>query len=161
MQSEPWVNDDGEGFGRDTPSPFAGLAPGDRRVGDRAGRGGGLESAAAIDHGGLSIGCPSGRRPIDLVHLSAQTCGDTLLEREVLTLLKAQLEGAPARLDAADGETRRVLAHALKGAALNMGAFPLARAASALEETPDDAKRLVDLLAIIGLTGAMVDRLIA
>ena len=156
MQSKAWVNDD--------------FDPSDTRrqpeitvqscLHETAAQGDGTDQSNAPGDD-RARHCPSGRRPIDLVHLSAQTCGDRQLEREVLVLLKAQLGVACGRLDAADLEARSVIAHGLKGAALNMGAFPLAESADRLEAAPDDEERLADLLAIIAVTGAMIDRLIA
>ncbi len=158
MRSKAWVNDD---FQPSKASPWLGIVR-QSRSNEKTGRGEGTErSTEKTSRDACVMRCPSGRRPIDLVHLSAQTCGDRLLEREVLILLKAQLEGAGARLMAADLETRALLAHALKGAALNMGAFPLAESADVLEAAPGDEERLADLLAIIAATVAMVDRLIA
>ena len=76
-------------------------------------------------------------------------------------MFKAQLDGVCGRLEAADLETRGMLAHALKGAAQNIGAFPLAQSADLLDAAPDDDERLADLLAIIVVTTAMIDRLVA
>ena len=105
--------------------------------------------------------CPSGRRPIDLVHLAAQTGGDRLLEREVLVLLRTQLVQIASRLENADAKVRQTLAHGLKGAALNMGAFPLAAAAAALEYEPLDDTRFEALTDAIAATRQMVDHLIS
>lgn len=83
--------------------------------------------------------CPSRGRPIDLVHLSRQTLGDTALEQEVLGLMGRQIEVFACRIDLATDEERRHIAHALKGAARNIGAFALADAAEVFEQAPADA----------------------
>ncbi|KQT53269.1 hypothetical protein ASG43_18790 [Aureimonas sp. Leaf454] len=84
----------------------------------------------------------SRERPVDLVHLSHQTMGDAALEREVLGLLGRQLNAVSGRLDGAELDERHRVAHALKGACLNVGAFRLARAAEALESHPASIEAL-------------------
>ncbi|NDW05440.1 histidine kinase [Jiella sp. 40Bstr34] len=79
---------------------------------------------------------PSRRSPIDLVHLARQTAGDRALEVEVLGLLVIQIERARPAILAAGPQERCRLAHALKGAARNLGAFRLADAAEELERDP-------------------------
>ena len=81
-------------------------------------------------------GCPSRGRPIDLVHLTRQTLGDQALEHEVLGLMNRQIEAFSGRIDLATEDERRHIAHALKGAARNIGAFALADAAEAFEHAP-------------------------
>ncbi|MCB8837472.1 Hpt domain-containing protein [Aurantimonas sp. VKM B-3413] len=93
---------------------------------------GSAESPDATFHDGLRD-CPSRHRPIDLVHLARQTAGDRALESEVLGLLVRQIELAERRLEAIGTEDGRQLAHALKGAARNIGAFRLADAAERFE----------------------------
>ena len=79
---------------------------------------------------------PSSARPVDLVHLARQTCGDRTLEAEVLQLMHGQLRLVADRLRLTDAEERRALAHAICGAARNVGAFTLALAAERLEAEP-------------------------
>lgn len=86
----------------------------------------------------LRASCPSRGRPVDLVHLAAQTMGDRGLEREILVLLDRQLELMEARLLGAAVDARGSIAHALAGSARNVGAFPLAQAASLVERNPGD-----------------------
>lgn len=76
-------------------------------------------------------------RPIDLVHLSRQTMGDTELETELLMLFDKQaamivqrLEG-PAPLGKDNWQAE--LAHLLKGSARAIGAARVARAAADFE----------------------------
>lgn len=96
---------------------------------------------------------PSRLSPIDLVHLARQTAGDRALEAEVLGLLVIQIERARPAILAADPEERRRLAHALKGAARNLGAFGLADAAEALEHEPGAAAVIDGLLSELDRTG--------
>jgi HPt (histidine-containing phosphotransfer) domain-containing protein len=84
----------------------------------------------------------SRERPVDLVHLSHQTMGDEALECEILGLLARQISTFSGRLATAGAEERRRVAHALKGACLNVGAFRLATAAEALECDPNSSSAL-------------------
>ncbi len=96
---------------------------------------------------------PSRRSPIDLVHLARQTAGDRALEVEVLGLLVIQIDRARPAILAADPDERRRLAHALKGAARNLGAFGLAEAAEALERDPKGAAVLGGLISELDRAG--------
>ncbi len=75
---------------------------------------------------------------IDLVHLSRQTMGDSLLETELLALFQGQALQFAERLadseSVAAGKWSGDLAHTLKGSALAIGAFKLAQAAANYEE---------------------------
>lgn len=82
---------------------------------------------------------PSRTRPIDLVHLAAQTAGDKSLEAEVLQVFARQARGALHELAAADDAGIKATAHRLKGAASAVGAFNVAELAGALEEGKTDA----------------------
>ncbi len=96
---------------------------------------------------------------IDLVHLARQTLGDAGLEREILQLFITQLRSVEDRMMGADGRDTAFLIHGLKGSARSVGAFPLADACAAWEETPDNnARRLV--LTSIGTTRTFAERLI-
>ena len=72
-------------------------------------------------------------RPIDLVHLARTTLGDRSLEREVLQLFDRQSILLIARMRTAAPNGVATLAHTLKGSALGIGAWRVARAAEALE----------------------------
>lgn len=87
----------------------------------------------------------SDNRPIDLGHLSRQTLGDRRLEEEVLQLFVQQLLQTRARIGAAKGRDRRLIAHGLKGAARNVGAFALAERAAAVEADPGNDLLLPEL----------------
>ncbi|MCP3054531.1 Hpt domain-containing protein [Aurantimonas marianensis] len=92
-----------------------------------------MKEGPAIEPAVDAARSPSGRRPIDLVHLARQTSGDRKLEAEVLGLLMRHLEMFDERLEIATRDESRYIAHALKGAARNIGAFPLADAAQRFE----------------------------
>jgi len=74
-------------------------------------------------------------RPIDLVHLARTTLGDRSLEREVLQLFDRQSILLIARMRTASPDAMAMLAHTLKGSARGIGAWRVARAAEALEQT--------------------------
>lgn len=104
-------------------------------------------------------GRPSGERPIDLVHLSRQTLGDHALELEVLGLMERQILAFSGRLGLATMQERRQIAHALKGAARNVGAFALAGAAETVEQAPDDVDGLIALCQAMDSTAAFIARM--
>ncbi|MBP0617034.1 Hpt domain-containing protein [Jiella mangrovi] len=91
--------------------------------------------------------------PIDLVHLSHQTAGDPALETEVLGLLVIQIERVSSVIETASKEERARLAHALKGAARNLGAFRLAEAAERFERDSADTAAMDALLRELDETG--------
>lgn len=76
-------------------------------------------------------------KPVDLAHLSAQTMGDSDLEREVLFIFvnQAPIYLKTWRVAAKDADRRRA-AHSLKGAARGIGAWHLAELADEAEK-PD------------------------
>jgi HPt (histidine-containing phosphotransfer) domain-containing protein len=74
-------------------------------------------------------------RAIDLVHLSRMTFGDRALEREVLALFARQSAQMLAKIDGADADGLRILAHTLKGSASGVGAWMVASAASDVEKS--------------------------
>ena len=70
---------------------------------------------------------------IDLAHLSRMTLGEHSLEREVLALFDRQTEILLPRIRLAEARAAATLAHTLKGSALGIGAFRVARAAEGVE----------------------------
>lgn len=73
-------------------------------------------------------------RAIDLVHLARQTGGDEALEQELLALFAEQCHRQIAIIHEVADRMRRVdAAHTLKGAALAIGAWSVAEAATAVE----------------------------
>jgi HPt (histidine-containing phosphotransfer) domain-containing protein len=101
--------------------------------------------AAAIRNQGFASlmddGCvePDHERAIDLVHLARQTDGDDALEAELLVMFDRQAEKLVERvkMEELSRRARADIAHRLKGSALAIGAFAVARAAGGLEEAFD------------------------
>lgn len=91
------------------------------------------------------LAAPSRGRPIDLIHLARQSCGDKALETEILTLFRQQLGLAADQLHAAKGRERTIIAHTIKGSARAVGAFGLSRIAGRIEDMPHDRTLLVEL----------------
>jgi HPt (histidine-containing phosphotransfer) domain-containing protein len=77
------------------------------------------------------------RKPVDLAHLARYTGGEAELDAEVLGLFVGHATDTLARLgallDARDAKAWREATHALKGAAMGIGAFPLAESAASAE----------------------------
>lgn len=88
---------------------------------------------------------PSKSRPIDLVHLARQTCGDREVEEAVLAMFMHQLSEVGDRLEKTSSIERQELAHGLIGAARGIGAFGIADCAEAIEDAPDDGQALIRL----------------
>jgi HPt (histidine-containing phosphotransfer) domain-containing protein len=85
---------------------------------------------------------------IDLAHLKGATFGDEVLAREVLGLFDAQSERLLIAITAATNvRARREAAHALKGAALGIGANAVAKAAADVEAVAGDEMRFGGALA--------------
>ena len=83
---------------------------------------------------------PDGAEPaIDLVHLPRATDGDESLEAELLAMFDRQSEKLIERVKCDDlaRRARADIAHRLRGSALAIGAFAVARAAEALEAALD------------------------
>jgi len=85
---------------------------------------------------------------IDLQHLARMTLGERSLEREVLGLFERQAEMLLPRIRAGTPAVAAAFAHTLKGSALGIGAWRLARAAEAVEQAKDgELAAAVDALA--------------
>ena len=95
---------------------------------------------------------------IDLAHLSRMTLGDHALEREVLALFDRQIDMLIARMAEVEPSCVGALAHTLKGSARGVGAWPMARAAEAVEAAPPAglALALAALAAVAGETRAAI-----
>lgn len=89
---------------------------------------------------------------IDLDHLSRMTLGERSLEREVLALFVRQAEILIAKMHAANLAAAAAAAHTLKGSALGIGAWPVARAAEAVEQAGE-----AELAAAIGVLGGAIE----
>jgi HPt (histidine-containing phosphotransfer) domain-containing protein len=70
---------------------------------------------------------------IDSVHLARVTFGERRLEEEVLQLFDRQAVLLMSRIRSSSSTAVTGLAHTLKGSALSIGAFDVARAAEATE----------------------------
>jgi len=101
-------------------------------------------------------------RPVDLVHLARQTLDDRRVEREVLRLFLRQSAIQLARLGRAEtAAERKVAAHTIAGAARGIGAWPVARIATSIEQANGDvAEDLVRLTAAINEAGAYIHGLL-
>ena len=75
-------------------------------------------------------------QPIDFVHLFRMTLGDHDLAHEVLALFDRQAGLLIAKMAAVDPSCVGALAHTIKGSARGVGAWPVARAAEAVESAP-------------------------
>lgn len=71
---------------------------------------------------------------IDLQHLSRMTLGERSLEREVLALFDRQAEMLLPRIRCGQPAVATASAHTLKGSAVGIGAWRVARAAEAVEQ---------------------------
>jgi hypothetical protein len=81
---------------------------------------------------------------IDTQHLFRMTLGELSLQREVLALFDRQADILLPRIRRGTPVVAAASAHALKGSAVGIGAFKVARAAEAVEhargcESPDAA----------------------
>lgn len=71
---------------------------------------------------------------IDVEHLARMTLGERSLEREVLELFGRQADLLLPRIRRGDPALAAASAHTLKGSAVGIGAFEVARAAEAVEK---------------------------
>lgn len=84
---------------------------------------------------------------VDLMHLAQMTLGEPGLEREVLALFIRQAQLLLPRIRCGTGPIAAAGAHTLKGSALGIGAFAVARAAEAVERAGEaELQRAIDQL---------------
>ncbi|MEA2978313.1 MAG: hypothetical protein QOF09_136 [Alphaproteobacteria bacterium] len=76
---------------------------------------------------------------IDTQHLSRMTLGEHSLQREVLALFSRQADVLLPRIRRGPAAAVAASAHTLKGSAVGIGAFKVARAAEAVERAKDAA----------------------
>lgn len=99
-------------------------------------------------------------RPVDLVHLSRYTGGDSALNAEVLQLFADQSASLIRELQTVvasrDAKTWRHITHSLKGAARGIGAFGFADAAAEAEPL-DPATQLEEALAALTVLKAKAE----
>jgi HPt (histidine-containing phosphotransfer) domain-containing protein len=106
---------------------------------------------------------PAGEPPIDRTHLFRMTLGDHALEREVLALFDRQIDMLIERMGEVAPSGVAALAHTLKGSARGVGAWPVARAAEAVEAAApaEVAQALAALVAAAGETRAAIADILA
>jgi len=93
---------------------------------------------------------PADEPAIDQTHLFRMTLGDHGLEREVLALFDRQADLLLPRIRRGDPALAAASAHTLKGSALGIGAFGVARAAEAVEQAKDaSVAAAIDTLAVV------------
>jgi len=99
---------------------------------------------------------------IDASHLARMTLGERSLEREVLALFDRQAELLLPRIRCGSAPVAAANAHTLKGSALGIGAFGVARAAEAVERADDaDLPRAIDVLGeALAMASAEIARLL-
>ena len=116
--------------------------------------------ARAIDQPSL-LSCA-----IDTEHLSRMTLGELSLQREVLALFDRQADILLPRIRRGTPAVAVASAHTLKGSAVGIGAFKVARAAEAVEQARAEAKdpaiaAAIDTLAtVLGEAKAEIARLL-
>ena len=100
---------------------------------------------------------------IDVEHLARMTLGERSLEREVLALFDRQADLLLPRIRRGDPAVAAASAHTLKGSAVGIGAFGVARAAEAVEraEIAAFAEAIETLAAVLEETKAEIARLLA
>lgn len=99
---------------------------------------------------------------IDVRHLSRMTLGERSLEREVLALFDRQADVLLPRIRRGAPEVAAASAHTLKGSAVGIGAFKVARAVEALEQAKDASvvAALDTLAAVLDEAKAEIARLL-
>ena len=100
---------------------------------------------------------------IDVEHLARMTLGERSLEREVLALFDRQADMLLPRIRRGDPALAAASAHTLKGSAVGIGAFGVARAAEAVEQAKKAsvAAAIDTLAAVLEQTKAEIARLLA
>ena len=97
--------------------------------------------AGVIDQPALGVA-------IDTEHLSRMTLGELSLQREVLALFDRQADMLLPRIRQGAPATAAASAHTLKGSAVGIGAFKVARAVEQVERARDaEIAAAVDTLA--------------
>jgi HPt (histidine-containing phosphotransfer) domain-containing protein len=90
------------------------------------------------------------RMVIDTEHLSRMTLGELTLQREVLALFDRQADMLLPRIREGAPATAAASAHTLKGSAVGIGAFKVARAVEEVERAKDATiAAAVDTLAAV------------
>jgi len=104
---------------------------------------------------------------IDTQHLALMTLGERSLEREVLELFGRQADLLLPRIRRGDPALAAASAHTLKGSAVGIGAFVVARAAEAVERAQKNDRHgnvtaaIETLAVVLEETKAEIARLLA
>jgi HPt (histidine-containing phosphotransfer) domain-containing protein len=102
---------------------------------------------------------------IDTDHLARMTLGELSLQREVLALFDRQADVLLPRIRGGAPPLAASLAHTLKGSAVSIGAFKVARAAEAVEQAQIQKAAVADaidtLAAVLAEAKAEIARLLA
>ena len=109
-----------------------------------------------------------GEGAIDTAHLARMTLGERSLQREVLALFERQAEMLLPRIRQGAPASAAAFAHTLKGSAVSIGAFEVARAAEQVEQSQDGtigdaaiAAAIETLAAVLQEARAEIARLLA
>jgi HPt (histidine-containing phosphotransfer) domain-containing protein len=94
---------------------------------------------------------------IDTVHLARMTLGERSLQREVLALFERQADVLLPRIRKGLPELAVASAHTLKGSAVSIGAFRVARAAELLEQAQTVHDRDAAIAAAINTLAAVLE----
>jgi len=92
---------------------------------------------------------PSQSRPIDLVHLAAQTQGNKSLEIEALQMFVRQARNVLREIGQSGSGSAASASAQLRNAASAVGAFKVADAAARVEENAADAGAIANLGAAV------------
>ena len=95
--------------------------------------------------------------PIDREHLARMTLGDESLEREVLALFDRQADMLLPRIRQGAPAMAAASAHTLKGSAVGIGAFKVARAVEEVERAQGLEIRDAEIGAAVDTLAAMLD----
>ena len=100
---------------------------------------------------------------IDTEHLARMTLGEFSLRREILALFDRQADMLLPRIRGGAPAMAAASAHTLKGSALGIGAFKVARAAEAVEQASDAsfAAAIDALTAVLDEAKAEIARLLS
>jgi len=94
---------------------------------------------------------------IDIAHLSRMTLGERSLQREVLALFERQAEILLPRIRQGAPTVAAAFAHTLKGSAISIGAFEVARAAEQVEQAQGLEGRDVMIATAIDTLAAVLE----
>jgi HPt (histidine-containing phosphotransfer) domain-containing protein len=98
-----------------------------------------------------------GEEPIDFTHLFCMTLGDHGLEREVLALFDRQADMLLPRIRRGAPDMAAASAHTLKGSAVGIGAFKVARAVEQVEQAQRLEIRDAEITAAVDTLAAMLE----